>query len=444
MTAFEVALKERLPFLQNTEESLRGRTPVICTDLSRVGSKITTPTCLQHVGMQIVETAEADWTGAQGLSTVVAYLGDLLDLWETVFQRHREAVAVFANAAKQPYCLFLLSFSGVTHPIEVPGARAVLYMNEPHLPANLATTLMTEADWLRPVCCLHTDDMQLLVRAGPSMPAFRVHTIRWQDILDDAIASASTVLFYVDGSSPGVQFELESVHRHGLDPHTVIVHTGARAPEFDRDRDYAAVMPIDTFLAGEKNKETKETGPGKLSRTAKSLLKSLAADAKAGRTPSSRLMDMPCDIVDAGMPAGFDEVDPETSYFVTPKNAAAFVGYVQNLPDSMLRWNAISQDIRLRGIQPSLDDFNALYLALRMAFVSAACLGFTGSIALTTGLLCKVASMAKPNKAENPLRIERYMRVLDLATRFDALTERRAWTEKIQAFRESILEDPFM
>ena len=46
MTKFEVELKEHLPFLQNTEESLRGRTPVICTDLSRVGSEITTPVCL--------------------------------------------------------------------------------------------------------------------------------------------------------------------------------------------------------------------------------------------------------------------------------------------------------------------------------------------------------------------------------------------------------------
>jgi hypothetical protein len=153
---------------------------------------------------------------------------------------------------------------------------------------------------------------------------------------------------------------------------------------------------------------------------------------------------MPCEIVDSGMPAGHREFDPATSYFVTPSNAPAFVGYVRNLPDALQRWNAISQDIRLRGIQPSLDDFNALYRSLRMAFVCAASLGFTASIALTTGLLSKVASMAKPDRLENATRIERYMRVLDIAAGFDALTKRRAWASKIDAFRDAILADPFL
>jgi len=79
-----------------------------------------------------------------------------------------------------------------------------------------------------------------------------------------------------------------------------------------------------------------------------------------------------------------------------------------------------------------------------MAFVASTCLGFTSSIACTTGLLSKITSMAKPNQAENQPRIERYMKILDIAQRFDALTKQGSWEEKIEAFRESILEDPFM
>jgi hypothetical protein len=129
---------------------------------------------------------------------------------------------------------------------------------------------------------------------------------------------------------------------------------------------------------------------------------------------------------------------------VTENNSDAFVNYVQLLPDSFLRWNAISQDMRVRGIQPDLDDYNALYRSLRMAFVASTCLGFTGSIAGTVGLLAKVTSMAKTNQAENQARVERHMQILDIAQRFNALTRQGAWGEKIEAFQESILEDPFM
>jgi hypothetical protein len=437
---FESLLKERLPFLHDVEESLRGRVPVICTDLSQVNDGIITPVSLQHVGEQIVETAKADWTGAKGLRTVVAYLGELLDFWKTIFRRHHEAAGVFTAAEERPYSLFLLSFSEVTTPIEVPGARAVLYINDPSLPANLAATLMGEADWLNPVSCLHTDDMQLLGRSGLAMPSFRVHTINWKDILDNAIASSGTILFYVGGPSPGVKFEIERVRQHRLGPRTVLVHKGTTAPGFCHDHDYAAVMSVNKFLDGTR----KKTGPGTLSKTAKTLLRNLTSSAITRRAPSQQLLTMPCDIVDPDVAADCMLADPEKSYFVTPSNAAAFMNYVQNLPDSLLRWNAISQDIRLRNIQPTLNDFNALYLALRMAFMSATCLGFTASIALTTGLLCKVASMAKPNQAENEERVKHYMSVLDIAGQFDALTTRKVWGDKIEAFRDSILEDPFM
>jgi len=438
MAAISALIEQRLPFLQNVEEALQGRHPVICTDLSRAGTSITTPRSLQHVGEQIIEIAKADWTSVKGLRTAVAYLGDLLEFWTAVFQRHQEAGAIFAAARERPYCLFLLSFSEVTIPIEVEGGRAVAYLNEPSLPANLATTLMAHQEWLNPVSCLHTDDMQLLTRVGKPMPSFRVHTLNWQAVLDDAIASSGIIVFYLGEQSPGVEFEIGRVRHHGLEQRTVVVHKGRSAPEFCRGRPYAAVIPIDNFLV---QKRTQKTGPGDLSKTGMTALRELASTAKSRTAPSRRLQSMCGAIVDPGAPAGFSQSDPETSYFVTDVNAAAFISYVQNLPDAMLRWNAISQDMRLRNIQPRLDDFNALYLALRMAFVSAACLGFTASIALTTGLLSKVASIVKNDEYDE--RVELYMQALDTAVAFDALTERRAWGEKIEAYRDSILEDPF-
>ena len=65
-------------------------------------------------------------------------------------------------------------------------------------------------------------------------------------------------------------------------------------------------------------------------------------------------------------------------------------------------------------------------------------------MACAIGLLAKVASMVKHSRAENRERVDLYMSILDIALRFDALTEAHAWADKIEAFRESILEDPFV
>lgn len=437
---FSAILHERLQILRGIEEELADREPVLCTDLSEVGSKITTPLSLQHVGEQIVEIVESDWMTVGGLDTVVIRLGELAELWETFFQRHKEATAIFAAAARCPYCLLLRSFTSVTNSIEVPGARVTMYMNEPELDANFAATLMGEADWLNPVSCMHTDDMQLLIRSQRGMPAFRVRTLNWQGILSDAIASSGLLILYVDGKSPGVNFEIDRIREHGLMSQTIVVYRGKHAPDLGGISGYAAVMRADQFL----KKPAGNTGPGTLSKSAHDLLRGLASAASTMMAPTQRLLTMPCEIVDSGVPAGFEQADPANSYLVTADNSDAFVNYVQHLPDSFLRWNAISQDIRLRGIQPDLDDYNALYLSLRMAFLASACLGFTCSIACTAGLLAKVTSMAKTNRAENQARVERYMRVLDTAQRFNALTKRGSWGQKIEAFRASILEDPFM
>jgi hypothetical protein len=436
---FSAILQERLPFLRSIEEELADREPVLCTDLSEVGSKITTPLSLQHVGEQIVEIATSDWMAVKGLDTVVIRLSELAELWETIFQRHREATGIFAAAKQRPYCLFLRSFTSVTNPIEVPGARVTMYVNEPELDANFATTLMGEADWLNPVSCMHTDDMQLLIRSQHGMPAFRVRTVNWQRILSDAIASSGLLILYVDGESPGVNFEIDCIREHGLESQTAVVYRREQAPNLDDVTSYAAVMHVSQFLA----KTDGKTGPGTLSKSANDLLRRLASAATTRKAPTQRLLNMPCEVVDSGVSIGFDQADSATSYFVTDKNSDAFVNYVLLLPDSFLRWNAISQEIRLRGIQPDLDDYNALYRSLRMAFVASTCLGFTSSIACTAGLLAKVTSMAKPSQAENQARIERYMKILDIAQRFNALTKQGSWEEKIEAFRESILEDPF-
>ena len=433
-------LRETWPLLERFEESLRGRSPVLLADPTRVGETLVTPLSLQHVGEHITEVAKAAWTDPAVLGgTVVGYLDELVSFWETVYGRHARAAEVFAAAPSSPYCLLLRSFSGVGRGIEVPGARAMLYLNDAELDANFTATLAA-AGWLNPVTCLHTDDMQLLVRAGPSVPAFRVQTSNWRGVLDDAIASSGSVLLYVDGDSPGVAFELDRIRAHGQESRCVVVHRAPAPPAMTKGRSYVDVLPSKQFLDTKEG----ETGPGKLSDRARAVLRRLADAATTRAAPSERLRTLRCEIVDTGAPEQPDGIDPARSYFITERNAGAFVHYVQSLPESLTRWNAISQDIRLRGIQPSTEAYNALYHSVRMAFASAACLGLTASVALTLGLATKVASMAKTTKAENRERVRQCMRVLDIAKRFDALTERHEWGEKIEAYRQSILEDPFV
>jgi hypothetical protein len=412
---------------------------VIRADLSRVTQRITTPLSLQHVGEYIVEIATADWTALDALrGTILSYLTELIEFWEAAHRRHDAAIDIFATAAARPYCLFLRSFAGVTIPIEVTGARAVMFLNDPTLDANVAATLMRHTDWLNPVTCMHTDDLQLLARTAGAIPALRVHNSNWREPLAELIAHSGSIVFYVEGDSPGVAFEVEQVRAHGLAARTVVVFKGPNPPIFANVDAYAAVLPIGQFL-----ETTVGTGAARLSSSADVLLRRLAGSAPTGATVPDNLLGIPCRIVDPAGASAIDEPVVDTDYLVTDSNADAFVNYVVELPDSMLRWNAISQDMRLRGIQPSLENFNALYRSLRMAFVSATCLGFTSSMALTLGLLSKVASMAKLGTDEDRARVAEYMRVLDIAQRFDALTENQAWQEKIEAYRESILEDPF-
>jgi hypothetical protein len=245
-------------------------------------------------------------------------------------------------------------------------------------------------------------------------------------------------VFYLSDESPGVRFELDRIRISRKRNRTIIVHRGDKGPDFAKDSGFFAVVSVKDFL----EYKPKTTGPGKLSPQARKTLKSLMSTASPAASPSDLLLSLKCQIVDSGTPEG--KADPATSYFVTPENAPAFANYVVNLPDSFLRWNAISQDTRLRGIQPTVARFNELYVSLRMAFAAAACLGFTASLAASVGLLAKIASMPKTTHAENQERVNQLMKVIDIAKRFDALTESRRWSEKIEAFRESILEDPFI
>ncbi len=434
-------LQQRLPFLQRTEEALSGRTPVILTDVSRVSSEVTTPKSLQHVGSHIVDIAKGDWTTAAGLAgPIIPYLTELVEFWEMVFKRHRDAAAIFAAASERPYCLVLRSFSSVTEPLEVPGGRVVMFVNEPGLDANLAATLAQHEAWLIPVSCMHTDDMQLLTRALPYIPSFRVQTANWRTILTDAIAASGSLIVYLEDDSPGMAFEIERIRADSLEPRTLLIHRGDGVPSFAESADYAGVMHIEEFLQGLPG----GTGPGALTPKAEHLLRAMSSTSRTRTPPSHDLLNLRCEIVDSGASDDATATDPGESYFVTSRNAAAFIWFVEKFPDSLMQWNAISQDIRLRGIQPSVDDFNDLYTALRMAFVGAACLGFTSSMALVLGLLCKVTSMAKQGAQEDQERVGLYMRILDIALRFDALTEPQAWAEKIEAFRESIVTDPYM
>jgi hypothetical protein len=241
-------------------------------------------------------------------------------------------------------------------------------------------------------------------------------------------------------SGPGVEYELGRIREHNLEGQTLLVHRGDIAPHVAQPGRYAAVIDIARFLKPARGKR----GPGKLRRSSRSLLRSLAENATTRTPASERLLTMPCEVVDTDPSGTFGQAESETDYLVTEVNADAFVSYVTNVPEALLQWNAVSQNMRLRGIQPDRETYDALYRSLMMAFFSAACLGFTSSIALTLGLLAKVTSIAKFDQAENRKRLEQYDRLLDIAERFDKLTEQHASIEKIRAFRESIHEDPYM
>ncbi len=429
----EAYLNQNWEFFQSIEDSLIDRNPVILTDLLNDGSEVTAPDSLQQTALYVARVAQGDWTSAEGLTSIAISLMEVIEFWENIFDRHRRAAAVFAAAESRPYCLMLRSFSTVGIPVEEHDARVVIYLNNSGLDANFAAALEPESQWLNPLNCINTDDLQLF-GAGVSLPSFRVHLVNWQEILKDAIASSGAILLYIDKDSPGVLFELNRIRDSGLEPHTVVVYREAK-PDFTEDDRYAAVMSLDEFIDADNEK----TGPGKISDTAKRTLQDIMANAVTRKAPSERLLSMPCNLVDPGAPAVDDGSDPDQSFFVTAWTASAFVSYIDNMPTAYFLWNEIARNTTHHGIQPGIDDINRLYLSLRKAFYASACLGFTASMALTLGLLCRVSAIVRLPDTDNHARIEPYMQILDIAKRFDALTKSGIWGEKIEAYRKTIL-----
>jgi hypothetical protein len=434
-------LQKHLRLLQGVEESIRGRELVVCTDLTQIGRELTKPRSLQHIDHYLDTVITANWSDPAVLkNSVLPYLREVCEFFEAVIGGHRRAQEIFSAAPDEGYCLYLRSFSRVTTGVEAAGSRVVLFQNDAELDANFAMALAQHSDWLNPVTCLHTDDMNLLLGRAGSIPGFRVHMHNWQGLLADAIAGSRAIVFYIDDDSPGVEFELDCILQRDLASRTAVVHRGG-TPDFTKRSKFAAVMPISSCLTASPT----GTGPGKLSQSILRVLHRLSEDGIRTPAVSGALRELPCAIVDPMLPAGVTEsFNAETSYFVTATTAPAFKWYLENLPDSLERWNGVSQDMRLRGIQPTAERFNQLFKGLRMALAGALCLGFCASTAAMLGLLAKVASMAKTrdpeaNREHRVLTLE----VTTIADRFNALSERGEWGEKIAAFRGSILEDPF-
>jgi hypothetical protein len=434
-------LQKHLRLLQGVEESIRGRELVVCTDLTQTGDELTKPRSLQHIDYYLDTVITANWSDPAVLkNSILPYLRGVCEFFEAVIGGHKRAQEIFSSAPDNGYCLYLRSFSRVTTDTDVAGSRVVWFLNDAELDANFARALVQHSDWLNPVTCLHTDDMNLLVGSAQSMPGFRVHMHNWQARLAEAIAGCRSIVFYIDDESPGVEFELDCILRQDLASRTVVVHRGG-TPDFTKCSNFAAVMPALSCLSP----NPAGAGPGKLSQSVLRVLRRLSEDGIRTPAVSSALCELPCAIVDPMVPAGAAKsFDAETSYFVTATTAPAFKWYLENLPDSIERWNGVSQDMRLRGIQPTAERFDRLFTGLRMALAGALCLGFCASTAAMLGLLAKVASIAKTrdpeaNREHKALTLE----VTTIADRFNALTERSEWGEKIAAFRESILEDPF-
>ena len=134
-----------------------------------------------------------------------------------------------------------------------------------------------------------------------------------------------------------MDFEIDRIRELGFDSRTVVVYRGDTVPVFAASGRYADVLPVSRFLTGVRGK----TGPGVLTKSAERLLRDLAVAATTRAAPSQRLQTMPCEIVDSGEHVSLNDSDARQSYFVTSSNAAAFVSYVNEFPDSLMRWNAI-------------------------------------------------------------------------------------------------------
>jgi hypothetical protein len=443
LTAQQVAqvLKQREALLSECDEFLAARDYVFCVDAWVQADKLDVPLSLHHFNTQIIEIFNADWSDADTLTNaVLLYLENLCEYWENVHRAHQGALACFrAAAAGGPgYCLYLRSFAHVfLTDVDTPEGRAVAYLNTEGLDRNVAHALAAEAA-LNPISCLHPDDMALL-EGQWLLPSFRVHNHDWRAALTEAIGSAKALVFYLGETSRGTAFEIEEIRRAGLRHRTILVYEGEQHL-IDDSKEFAGAFALTEFVAaGDDPLGTR------LKKRAKQRLAQLMGDDYEPPAPSESLCNLPCNVVDPGVPINLPaNIDPAKTFCITPDNLTAFAWYMTGLPDAMLGWNTISRRLYEDKRGPDRDEFNNLQRDTIMACLGAASLGLTASMSGAIGLRAIVANLVQvPDPKKRALRKNAFLRVLDIADRFDDLTSTRSWRARNDKWRSAIRENVY-
>ena len=237
-------------FLRGAEERLADRQVQLFVANEFIPSELQLPVSLSYPSTRIIEVFNANWSDAGQLrSTVIPCLTNLCDHWALVQSSHESAVDVFEKASnsREPYCLYLRSFSHVSDvDISTGMGRVIAYVNREGLDRNVAEALVGLDAEINHVTCMHTDDMAFL-EGKWVLPGFRVHDHTWKDTLTDAIAGSKMIVFYLGEDSSGVQFELDEIRRLGLESRTAIVHESEQAPSGEF-LDFGAVIPLSFFI----------------------------------------------------------------------------------------------------------------------------------------------------------------------------------------------------
>lgn len=316
--------------------------------------------------------------------------------------------------------------------------RAVAYINTEALDRNVGMALADSADLLAPVTCQHPDDMALL-EGRWRVPAFRVHDHTWQPVVQGAIRAATCIVFYLDEATPGASFELDTIRGRNLNARTLIVHTDRASLPGDAES-FAATFRVSEFLT-----LSKDLMQARLRPPAHKCLEGLMRDDFRPKPVDKALLSVPCNVVDPKVPERFaGKYDPFRTFCITPSNLTAFGWFVSGLPDALVQWNDIDRLLYQQKRAPTIAAMNQLLESLFRGGLGAASLGLTASLGGLIGLRAIVAHLVVvPDPAKSRARNDNLLRVLEIANRFDALTDRHDWRKYNDEWRKAIVEGRF-
>jgi hypothetical protein len=441
-TALQVAelIPQCTEFLSQNDEFIAERDFAMCVDAWVEVGTLNVPLSLRHFNTQIIEVFNANWSDTDILiGSVMPYLENFCNYWENVYNAHEAALSIFrgVNEGQPGYCLYLRSFEHVFHSdIDLEETRAVIYFNNEALDRNVAHALAAEAFILKPIACLHPDDMALL-EGKWLLPSFRVHDHDWKKILSEAIRSGKIIVFYLGASSQGTEFELEEIRRMGLLHRTILVYEHINNLPADV-AEFADNFSLTEFVkAGEDPMKTR------LTSKAKKRLTELSTDKYNPPVLSDLLFNLPCNVVDPRVPIELPKnIDPAKTICITPDNLTAFAWYMTGLPNSMIGWNRIDRKLYEKKQSLTVKEVNNQLRNVTMACLGASSIGLTASISGAIGLRVITCNLVMvPDLKKKAKRKEAFLNILDIADRFDDLTLRRFWHARNNMWRSAIMED---